>query len=323
MTSKQLRKILQENLDEILHRLNEVLAGKKIQKIEKVLQQIGHKKQLPHWYSQLKNEQTLPNLDGKTIGSVIEMLLVAVLETYTFAKYSNLNLSINPARGVDIPALDLNIKSPSENFSTSEPFFSAYDRLLGSEYDVLVLLTDYQTAKKTPPLQLKILKWEYLLASQLADKKLCEIAKKHRKWLVKTNESHAKKVMRFLAYINQSDWRAKNLLKLVKCLDNEDEISQTIQKIEQSFQQKNKKLAKQDELTFSKKEIEPFQNIYTITPKYLGVIDAIDNWVIENHKDFGRLPNENEWNRLKNSPLDGKIGLSFALQWRCNFRAIF
>ena len=79
----------------------------------------------------------IPNLDGKTIGSVIEMLLVAVLETFTFSGLGVPPLKLNPARGIDLPDLDLGVKSPSENFCTGEPFFSPYERLLGSEHDVL------------------------------------------------------------------------------------------------------------------------------------------------------------------------------------------
>jgi hypothetical protein len=53
------------------------------------------------------------------------------------------------------------------------------------------------------------------------------------------------------------------------------------------------------------------------------VVDAVDNWVVEVYKDVARLPNENEWERLLTSPLDGQIGMSFALQWRYNFGRIF
>ena len=55
----------------------------------------------------------------------------------------------------------------------------------------------------------------------------------------------------------------------------------------------------------------------------LGIVDAADNWVVENYKDVARLPNENEWTRLLASSLDGRIGMSFALQWRYNFGRIF
>ena len=78
-----------------------------------------------------------------------------------------------------MPDLDLGVKSPSENYCTSEPFFSAYERLLGGEHDVLVLLTDYQQAKKKPPLRLQIIQWRYLRASQVTDCNLCRIALIH------------------------------------------------------------------------------------------------------------------------------------------------
>jgi hypothetical protein len=151
-TNIQLRRILQDNLPKTVQLMNATLAGTGVAKLQPVLGRIGRGMQLPHWYQGLKDDHVLPNLDGKTIGSVVEMLLVAVLETYIFKELRIPNLKINPAKGVDLPDLDLGVKSPSENYCTSEPFFSAYERLIGSDHDLLVLLTDYQEAKKLPPL---------------------------------------------------------------------------------------------------------------------------------------------------------------------------
>ena len=137
-TKAELRRILQDKLSETMARVNSALSGRDVEKLETVFKRIGRGQQLPHWYEGLKTNHTLPNLDGKTIGSVVEMLLVAVLETYTFAGLSAPPLRINPARGVDLPDLDLGVKSPSENYCTSEPFFSAYERLIGGEDDMLV-----------------------------------------------------------------------------------------------------------------------------------------------------------------------------------------
>ncbi|MBY0526753.1 MAG: hypothetical protein K2R98_25400 [Gemmataceae bacterium] len=142
-TKEQLRKLLQKQLAETVQRMNAVLAGTDVAELEPVLARIGRGQQLPHWYEGLKKDHVLPNLDGKTIGSVVEMILVAVLETFTFKGRKVPALRINPARGVDLPDLGLGIKSPSENYCTSEPFFSAYERLIGSSYDLLVLITDY------------------------------------------------------------------------------------------------------------------------------------------------------------------------------------
>jgi hypothetical protein len=177
LEKSHLRSMLRENLDETIRRVNLALRGSALKSLEKVLARIGRGGKLPHWYQRLKAEESLPNLDGKTVGSVVEILLVAVLETQTFANVGTPPLRINPARGVDLPDLDLDVKSPSENFCTSEPFFSAYERLIGAGHDVLVLLTDYQARKNQPPLRLQIIKWRYLASTEIADEQLCRIAR--------------------------------------------------------------------------------------------------------------------------------------------------
>ncbi len=175
-TKAELRARLQNSLSEIIARVNSALSGNDVDALEPVLSRIGRGQKLPHWFEGLKARRALPNLDGKTVGSVVEMLLVAVLETHTFAGQSVPPLRINPARGVDLPDLDLGVKSPSENYCTSEPYYSAYERLLGSEHDILVLLTDYQDAKKKSPFRLQIIQSRYLRGSQVADHNLCRIA---------------------------------------------------------------------------------------------------------------------------------------------------
>ncbi|MEQ8995012.1 MAG: hypothetical protein RID53_00725 [Coleofasciculus sp. B1-GNL1-01] len=323
LSKEELRAILKESLDTIIQDVNRALNGENTEQLVDVLTRVGQGGKLPKWYEQLRTQHTLPNLDGKTIGSVIEMLLIAVLEKIIFQGLEIPPLRVNPARGVDFPDLDLGIKSPSENYCTSEPFFSAYERLLGSEYDVLVLLTDYQTAKKNPPLRLQIIKFKYLYKTQLADYRLCQIAKKHREWLVTENESWAKKVFRFLAYVNQSDWRAKQLLRLLDCLQDATSVHRYIQQADEDFQKINKKRIAKDAEPIPRSDIESLHKINSIQPFYLGVIDAADNWVIEMQKDLARFPNSNEWSRLLTSPLDGQIGMSPALQWRYNFSRVF
>lgn len=323
LAKEELRARLRESLDTTIQEVNRALKGENTEQLADVLTRVGRGGKLPQWYEQLRTQHTLPNLDGKTIGSVVEMLLIAVLEKIIFQGLEIPPLRVNPARGVDFPDLDLGIKSPSENYCTSEPFFSAYERLLGSEYDVLVLLTDYQTAKKKPPLRLQIIKFKYLYKTQLADYRLCQIAKKHREWLVKENESWAKKVFRFLAYVNQSDWRAKQLLRLLDCLQDATSVHRYIQQADKDFQKINEKRIAKDAEPIPSSDIESLQKINSIQPFYLGVIDAADNWVIEMQKDLARFPNSNEWSRLLTSPLDGQIGMSPALQWRYNFSRVF
>lgn len=322
-SKQQLREVVRDNLDSVIKGVNNALRGKALRGIEPVLKRLGRGAALPHWYQKLKSDGTLPNLDGKTIGSVVEMILVAILETRTFAGMGLPSLRINPARGVDLPDLDLGVKSPSENFCTSEPFFSGYERLLGSEHDAVVLLTDYQDAKKKPPLRLQITRYEYLTKSQIADENLCRLAKGQRDWLVAKNESWAKKVFRFLAFVNQSDWRAKKLVRLIASLQDSEQIRGIIATAESEFATKNEQKAKKDKPLIPESDLLALRSILQVEPLHMGVVDAADSWVIEAQKDFGRFPNDNEWNRFLASPLDGRIGMSYALQWRYNFAKVF
>lgn len=317
------RKLICRHLDKIAGGINQALKGKQLKKMAPVLSRIARGQQLPHWYKELKSKGTLPNLDGKTIGSIVEMLLVGVLETTDFEGKKIPKQRINPARGVDLPDLDLGIKSPSENYCTSEPFFSAYERLLGSEYDIVVLLTDYQTAKKSPPLKLQIIKWQFLKKTQVADRRLCKLALENRDWLLAENEAWAKKLFRFLAYVNQSDWRARHLLKFIPGMRDLEKSRKRITAIEADFISKNKEFAKKDKKQIPDEELEAILRIQKTSPAHLGVIDALDTWVLDTLKEVGRAPNENEWSRLKSGPLDGMIGMSFALQWRYNFGRLF
>lgn len=320
----ELRKVVQENLNGIMATLNNALRGDGLRELEHVVKRIGRGGQLPHWYAELRDANTIVNLDGKTIGSILEMLLVAVLETGVLKKYG-MKIRVNPARGIDLPDLDLGIKSPSKNYCTSEPFFSAYERLYGNEHDCIVILTDYQDAKKTKnAFKLQAESWAYLRGSEIADMELCRIAKKNRKSLLAEDESTTKRVFRFLAYVNQSDWRGRRLLELVDHMnDSVDKFDKFLTVIEKDYEKQNKVRFKKDNELIPESDLIAMQKVFLATPRSLGVTNQLDNWVTEFLKDASRAPNDNEWERLINSPLDGKIGMSFALQWRYNFGKLF
>ena len=323
LTKMELRDLLRERLEETMIELNHALQGLNLGRLESVLSRVGGGETLPHWYEQLRSQQTLPNLDGKTVGSVIEMLFVAVLETITFQDIEIPQLRLNPARGVDLPDLDLSIKAPSKNYNAGDPFSSAYERLLGSEYDALIMVTDYQDRKSHPPLKLQVIKWHYFLNTQLADFTLTSIARKHREWLINQNEVWAQKIFRFLAYVNQSDWRASHLRRIVDAMQNAEQVEKLMLAVQKDFTRKNNQHARNGKDAIPYHEIESLLSIAEAQPMTLGVVDAADNWVVETYKDFARLPNENEWGRLLTSPLNGQIGMSFALQWRYNFGRVF
>ncbi len=322
-TKDEMRLYVRERLPEASALLNSCLAGQDIDSLQDVLVRLGRGRRIPHWFEQLRADGTLPNLDGKTIGSVLEMMFVAVLETHILTGEYATQLRINPASGVDLPDLDIGLKTPSENFCTSEPFFSAYERLHGTEYDMVAMLTDYQTAKSHPPLRLRVIDPAYLTKTQIADRNLCSIVRRHREQLIQDNESQAKKVVRFLAHINQSDWRAKWLLKLVDQMYDPRQVLSILDSLERHFETENKKRASESKELLPTEDLVALTSIRGVQPLSLGIMNAADNWVIETHKEFGRLPNDNEWNRIKDGPLDGTIGMSFALQWRFNFQKVF
>ena len=319
----RLRKIVKTRLEHIREQLNVALNGDGLAEIEPILKRLGRGGQLPHWYSQLARDRSLPNLDGKTIGSVVEMLFVAIIETQVIPKKRHIELKINPARGVDLPDLQLGVKSPSENFCTSEPFYSAYERLLGSDYDVVVLLTDYQDAKRNPPLKLQVTDARYLQCTQIADKNICSIARRHRDWLMSGNEANAKRLFKFLAYVNQSDWLAKKIVELVTVLDDNEKIGALIEQAESDFYRVNRSREKRRTDPVAEIDLQRLQQIKDVYPLYIGVLQAADDWVTNNWKEMGRFPNEIEWRMLRTGPLNGEIGMSFALQWRYNFGQLF
>ncbi len=139
-----------------------------------------------------------------------------------------------------------------------------------------------------------IIQWCYLRGSQIADHNLCRIALKYRAWLVQTDEARAKRVFRFLAYINQSDWRARRLLLLLDNLRVDDAIRAIIVKAEKDFAKSNKDRIKKDKLPLPDADVEALKAILGISPLQLGIVDAADNWVVEVRKDTARAPNGND-----------------------------
>lgn len=319
------RAVVKKELEDIKTRLNAALRGKELEHLEKVLQRLGRGGKIPHWFQKLSTEETLPNADGKTVGSILEMLLVAIIEVHTLKKHK-LTLKVNPARGVDLPDLDLGVKSPSKNYCTSEPFFSAYERLYGNENDCIVLLTNYQDAKGNGGLKLQVLKAEYMAASEIADKELCRIALKARSWPMPSGgEAGLQRIFKFLCYANQSDWQCRRLLRLVDLLhDKSGKFTQEEKAIEKDFDRINKDRAKKGSLQIPDEELAALKLVFaTKGNEQLALTNALEDWITEFLKDASRNPNENEWNRLRRSPLDGRIGMSFALQWRYNFGQVF
>lgn len=318
----QYRDLISSRLGIVRDRLNELLAGKRLQRIASPLKRMNRGGVLPTWFEQLASRQTLPNLDGKTIGSVVEKLLACVLEKDVLD--SELELHINPAKGVDIPELDLGIKSPSENFCTSEPYFSAYERLVGNENDALVLLTDYQSSKKAAGrnngLRLQILDVKYLRGAEIADRHLCEVAEGLKK-VYAHDEGMLRRAIHFLAYVNQGDWEAARFLELLqRVVIEEGELDSAFARIREDFRRRNQQNERKERDLIP---LEQLERLRLATSSRENVVLQAEGWVLRTLNENWHSPSQSVWKRICTQPLEGKIGMSFALQWRYNFGALF
>ncbi len=322
-TDLELRKLVEDNLATLVAGVNLALAGQNLSDLKESITRLGRGGALPAWYDVLDQSKALPSLNVKTIGSIIEMLLVAVMETGVLKGHLAAPLKINPARGVDIPVVKLGVKSPSKNYCTSEPFFSAYERLIGNEHDAIILLTDYQEAQKTPPLKLKITNYRYLFGSQIADQNLCKLALSLRPFVGKEGDGIAQRFFQFLAYVNQSDWLGKKLLILLPALQNEEAIRKGVEAMLASFDAENKAREKQGKTPIPSEYKDAIGKILSVTPHKNGLLTECDNWITTNVRDVARLPSGPEFEKLMTGPLNGEITMSFALQWRYNFSRVF
>ena len=324
MNKSELRDLVRTNMQGAVDNVNAVLSGAKVDEVEDILIRVARGGKEPHWLAQLKDDGTLPNSDGKTIGSIVEMIFLAVLEKWTLEHCGVGPMSISPARGVDFPDLDLGLKSPSSNYCTSEPFFSPYERLVGSHYDAVILLSDYQEKKKAERLRLQITDFEYLFKTQIADASLCEIGRTQRDFLLEKNDAWARRMFRFLAYVNGSDWRCKAIRGVFEVLSEKTPvIDKEIDRFGEHFLKANLKLVDKGEEPIPQEELDAIVSIKDVSPRLVGILDAADNWVVQTHKEFARMPNDSEWALLRDGPLDGAIGMSYALQWRYNFGKLF
>ena len=119
----------------------------------------------------------------------------------------------------------------------------------------------------------------------------CEVAKSKRTLLLNIGESETKKVFRFLAYINQQDWRARHLLRLVNAMSSEQNLteqSEEIRVIKADYESTNTRREEEDKEPITAHDLSCFIELTKITPTYIGIINAVDNWVIETFEDAGR-----------------------------------
>lgn len=319
--SAELREIVASSINDIVDQVNQMLSGKDVAGLRSHWTTTRGAAPPYHWLNQLEHEGTLPNKDGKTLGSVVEILLVYVLESGCLRGKVPSPLRISPARGIDLPDLGLGLKSPSKNYCTSEPFYSYYERLCGNEHDLLVFITDYQDSKKNPEMRLKIESARYLRGSQVADKGLCEIVRANREFLLNLDRPTATRYFQFIAHVNQRDWLASRLLQIAAAIREpkliEERVNVAIKQYHRALKTKNPKSPPPGESALS-----ALREILEVRPVHIGLINALTNWVIDHAGDVRQLT-AREFSQIADGPLDGLISMSPALQWRYNFEQAF
>jgi hypothetical protein len=104
---------------------------------------------------------------------------------------------------------------------------------------------------------------------------------------------------------------------MVEAMGDDGAVQGVINAAEEDFRKKVRDALRKGSEPLPDTDLTSIQRVSRIAPLRAGVIDEVDSWVMENLKDAARAPSENEWRRLKHGPLDGKIGMSFAVQLRC------
>ncbi len=289
----RVRQYLQENMAQLTEYVNRAFAEADF--LRTLGDAIAHNSPLqetPSWYNDLLINGGLEVTNGKSIGSIVEKVVAAVIEVYIITEVDGIEpfrVRLNPAAGVDLPDIELGIKSPSENWGTSEPFFSPFERLTGNLHDCLVFLTNFQQVKDNRPYTLCMIESVYLTGSQLSDHVLTRHARRARTVIGINNDIYLE-FCRFLCLMNKNRAQDQSILNLFI----------------QHFQSAEDPDVENSAPSLHECELQ------------LGL------WIENNGGAFTQLmPSEIEMERLNDGPLNGVIGISFALQWRYTFRTTF
>jgi hypothetical protein len=195
------KKRLVARLNAIVNSVNQYLAGKHHEQIAEHLRQFEPKNALPKWLKHIEEHGRPAKTDSKSLGTIIEKFIKAEI-----SRMLTLTVSGSSASGVDIPELDLNLKTTSDRQpQSSEPFVSAYQRILGADHDVLVCIYNGEEFHEQH-VPLKIIRHRFLRQTQAADKVLCSGAQPLQR-RARSDEASSKiwrRCLRALAYTKKS-----------------------------------------------------------------------------------------------------------------------
>ena len=259
--------------------MNEYLQGDMLDEISKQIIHLEPSGSLPEWWKELQSDGRPSKSDPKTLGTIIEKLLKSEI-----ARRYNISITGSSAAGVDIPELQINTKATSDRQpQSSEPFRSAYDRVLGSEFDTIVMI--YNGAEFVKPrsqVPLRIITSSFLDKTQVADEELCQVARDlqqlYRKGRIKKDV--AERCVRAIVFSVKTSRLFKQFREILR-IGDVDNLPTVLNALDQENVERG---------SYSD------QNDALCTPE--------------------------EWKKFLTAPLDGKVSVSFALQWRFQFRSL-
>ena len=296
---ERVRNYIRQNLESLVANVNRAFSDTEyLATLAESISRNSVGNQVPSWYEELLRDEALSVTSPKSLGSVVEKVVAAIVELELVPDIDGVEpfeVRLNPAAGVDMPDIELGVKSPSTNYCTSEPFYSIWERLSGNLDDCIVLVTNFQEVKNDIPYTLRIINSEYLEGIELADTVLTEHARRARTHLG-IDELIFWNFCRFLCLANKTTAQAdKALIRMFSNLfDSLDQVSEGNDPIETAP-------------NLEECEIELDEWMGTYAPPIFRDIQ----------------PTEIQRQRIENGPLRGRISISFALQWRYAFRSTF
>ena len=301
---------LQAIVPELIERANLILAQD--EKLIKDVAACTTRSYLPQskttWNKFLKQLQSLEAgeldiSDGKSIGTFIEKLLTVLLSIKKKCVFSG-----SAARGVDLPELNLGIKATSDRQpQSSEPFKNAYERIFGIENALLVFIYNGTAYTAEAEANLRCIQHYLLSETNVADKSLCASARSVRDLYNRKiiNEDVLKSVLRLLVL---SDKSKKEFLDMCRFVHEMTSILS----------------GKTKEVDF--RFLDPAADNPTKYLSSTAVREGLDKAIRAYQKQFASFPFANDGlitkkqlQDFQDHPLDGKISISFALQWRFQF----
>ncbi len=301
---------LQAIVPELIERANLVLAQD-----EKLIKEVaGYTKdsylqQSPKiWSKFLKQLQSLEAnelevTDGKSIGTFIEKLLTILLSIEKGCVFTG-----SAAKGVDLPELNLGIKATSDRQpQSSEAFKNAYERIFGIDNALLVFIYNGTAYANDVEENLRCIQHYLLSETNVADKGLCAFARDARE-LYGGNiigDDLLKSVLRLLVVSDKSNREFLGMSRIVR--EMASILSGRTEGVE--FRYLDAKAA-------------DTRRYLTGTKVQKALVDAVRAY----QAHFPSFPfandgliSDEQFVLFLEHPLDGKISISFALQWRFQF----